>query len=372
MTAATISIKYKLKAFLRGGLLYLGLGLLLGACKDQKAERPPAQHEKPFYRAADLSALPKIQATNLSFYDADSAEGDFLDILQAQGLNLVRLRLWVKPENQHHSLAQVDSFSQALKARGLKVWLCLHLSDTWADPGHQQRPQEWLGLNRDELHDSLYRYVERVNQRIKPEILQIGNEINPGFLLPLGDRHSRPQDFISLLDTAIRAARSSYPAAQIMMHYAGIDEGAQNFFQQIKNLDFDIIGLSYYPIWHGKSLVALKNRFLALSRDFEQDIMLAETAYPFSLGWNDWTNNIIGSEDQIIPSYPASAEGQKRYLAEIRDIIENTKRGRGFGYWGGELVAWKGPQGENASPFENQALFNFNQVALPVQEVFNP
>lgn len=345
----------------------------IGSCqKEEPKPFIPASTEDKFIRAADLSAWPKINAAGLQFYTADSMPGNFLDILQNQGLNTVRLRLWVKPEDQHHSFAQVDSFAQVLKSRGLKVWLCLHLSDTWADPGHQAVPDIWTNLNFEQLKDSLYHYVYQVNQEIKPEILQIGNEINPGFLLPYGDRWASTDQYLSLLDTAIIAARNSYSEAKIMVHYAGIDESAQDFYRQIDGLDHDIIGLSYYPIWHGKSITALKNRFIALSQEFEQDLMIAETAYPFTLGWNDWTNNIMGQEDQLVPTFPASPVGQKRFLAELREIMETNPKGLGFGYWGGELVAWKGPQGQNASPFENQALFNFNNVALPVQEVFNP
>ncbi len=285
---------------------------------------------------------------------------------------MVRLRLWVDPENSHHSLAQVDSFTQVLKSRGLKVWLCLHLSDTWADPGHQKTPSRWQNLSYLDLADSLYQYVYRVNARIAPEVIQIGNEINPGFLHPQGHRFEKPEQFIQLLDTAIAAARTAYAPAEILLHYAGINQGALDFYQDVASLDYDIMGLSYYPIWHGKSLTALKNTFLALGQAHEQDLMVAETAYPFTLGWNDWTNNIVGMESQLVPGYPASPQGQKAFLNEVREIVENVPQGRGFAYWGAELIAWKGPQGEQASPFENQALFNFNQVALPVQEVFAP
>lgn len=359
------------KAFLRGGFFLL---LLMGlvSCKEEPAQSTSPKSESEFYRAADLSAWPKISQANLDFYNSDSLSVDFLSILQNQGLNTVRLRIWHSPENNHHSLAQVDSFAQVLRSRGLKIWLCLHLSDTWADPGHQEIPQAWEALTYAELKDSLYAYVYKINQKIKPEILQIGNEVNPGFLLPFGDRYQAPSQFKSLLDTAILAARSAYADAEIMLHYAGIDAEAQAFFENLASTDFDIIGLSYYPIWHGKSLTALKNRFLALGLSNSQKLMVAETAYPFTLAWNDWTNNIVGSEDQLIPGYPASPEGQKRFFTEVRSIVSNVPNGIGFAYWGGELIAWKGPQANDASPFENQALFNFNNVALPVQEVFQP
>ncbi len=98
--------------------------------------------------------------------------------------------------------------------------------------------------------------------------------------------------------------------------------------------------------------------------------MIAETAYPFTLTWNDFTNNIVGKEDQLIlPEYPATKEGQATY---IRKIIRSVKEIKGLGvcYWGAELIAWKGPKAVDGSPWENQALFDFDNHALPVLEVF--
>ncbi|MCR9154746.1 MAG: arabinogalactan endo-1,4-beta-galactosidase [Bacteroidetes bacterium] len=354
-----------------GKFFFFILLLSICACKKPAKEPSPPQ-EAIFYRAADLSAWPEIELAQLEFFNQDSIAANFLDILQSEGLNTVRLRLWHQPDGRHHSLAEVDSFSRVLKARGLKLWLCLHLSDTWADPGQQQIPAAWNNLPLSTLQDSLYHYVYRVSRLLKPDIIQIGNEINAGFLWPYGDRWQQPASFKTLLDTAILAARAAHSSGEIMLHYAGINQGALDFFEDLAEFDFDIIGLSYYPIWHGKSLLELENTLDALGAKYRQSLMIAETAYPFTLDWNDWTNNIVGLEDQLIPGFPASPAGQANFIKEIRRIVEANPKGLGFGYWGGELVAWKGAQASDASPFENQALFNFNNRALPVQSVFNP
>ncbi len=357
------------RAFHWGGFFLL---LLVSACKDEETSAKPQNPAEPFfYRAADLSSLPEVQEAGLIFFNQDSIEGDFLDILESKGLNTVRLRLWVNPENQHCSLAQVDSFANVLRNRGLKIWLCLHLSDTWADPGHQEIPAAWNTLSLTELSDTLYQYVYRVSKLIKPDIIQIGNEINPGFLLPLGSRNNAFEDYKTLLKRGVEASRAAYPSAQIMIHYTGIEE-AQSFYTEIADLDFDLIGVSYYPLWHGKSLLALRNRLSSLAIHFNQDIIVAETSYPFTLEWNDWTHNTVGLEEQLVPGYSASPAGQKAFLMEVRRIVEENEKGVGFAYWGGERVAWKGPQGVNASSSENQALFNFNLVGLPVLDVFEP
>jgi arabinogalactan endo-1,4-beta-galactosidase len=129
--------------------------------------------------------------------------------------------------------------------------------------------------------------------------------------------------------------------------------------------------LSYYPIWHGKDLNVLKQKLNMLGSTHSKEILIAETAYPFTLGWNDWTNNIVGLEEQLIlPDFQPTPEGQKSFLMAIRNTILETGKGIGFCYWGAELVAWKGPEAADGSPWENQALFDFENNALPALKVF--
>lgn len=357
------------QAFLWGGFF---MGLMLSCSEEPSGPPAPMEPEAAFIRGADLSAYPKIARANLQFFDQDSTPGDFLGILQNAGLNYVRLKLWVHPDWTEATLSEVDSFASALHQRGLKVWLTLHLSDTWADPGNQEPPRAWANSSFNDIKDSLYLYVKQVSERIKPEIIQIGNEINPGFLLPFGDRFNAPANYRSLLDTAILACRTASPATEIMIHYAGINQGALDFYNELNDLDFDLIGISYYPWWHGKSITALKNTLLALGQQHEQGLVVAETAYPWTLDWYDWTHNLVGLESQLVSGYPATPAGQKAFIEAVRNTVESVPQGRGFAYWGGELVPWKGPEGQDASVFENLALYNFNLVALPVQEAFQP
>ncbi len=104
-------------------------------------------------------------------------------------------------------------------------------------------------------------------------------------------------------------------------------------------MDYDIIGISYYPIWHGKSLTELELQLNNLSQTFEKEIVIAETAYPFTLDWNDWTTNIVGSENQIItPDFPANPTGQHDFILQINKLsTHNLERGIGFCYWVGDL-----------------------------------
>lgn len=354
------------------GTAVLFMVLILFSCNssDDSNETPVNPPETTdFISAVDISSWPEIASTNPVFQDADGNEQGFLEQLKSYGVNTVRLRLWVNPLNEHSGYNEVKAFASQLKAQGFKIWLSVHYSDTWADPANQEIPEAWKNLSFDGLNAKVGEYTQMIAKEIQPEYIQIGNEINPGFLLPEGDINTNYMQFKTLMETAISEVRVASPASKIMIHFAGT-EYADWFFGQVDALDYDIIGLSFYPIWHGKSLTALQNTMTNLSSKYDKDIVIAETAYPFTLDWNDWTNNIVGQDDQLITGYPASPQGQFDFLKSIKTMTQDLERGIGFCYWGAELIAWKGPEATNGSPWENQALFDFNNRALPVLEVF--
>lgn len=323
-----------------------------------------------FISAVDISKYPEISNTNSIFYDLDENQKDFLTILKEKGINTIRLRLWVNPVNEHSGFNEVKQFSQSLKTHGFKTWLTLHYSDSWADPGQQNPPTQWQGISFSALKDSVYNYTKKVMQEMQPDYIQIGNEINTGILHPYGDLATNHQNFIELVQQGSLAVRERSMDCKIILHYAGI-EHADWFFTQVNQIDYDIIGLSYYPIWHGKSLTALKTRMQELSNIHNKKILIAETAYPFTLEWNDWTNNIVGLDEQLIlPEYPATPEGQRNFIRQIKTLTKELENGIGFCYWGAELIAWKGNQSTDASPWENQALFDYNNKALSVLNEF--
>ena len=340
--------------------------LVLVSCND-KDDKPSefGSEQSRWISAVDVSSLPEILESEPKFYDIEGNQNDFITIIKDNGINTIRLRLWVNPENQHSGFDEVKAFSKELKDHGLKIWLSLHYSDTWADPAHQKIPNQWQGSTFNQLLDSVYSYTQNIISELNPDYVQIGNEINNGFLHPQGNISSNYQQFIELMKAAILAVRTNTNSTEIILHFAGI-EGSDWFFDQSSQLDFDIIGLSFYPIWHGKSLDALKSKMSHLSDKHNKQVLIAETAYPFTLEWNDWTNNIVGLEDQLIlPEYPATIDGQRKFIKEIKTITKNLKGGIGFCYWGAELISWKGNESKDASPWENQALFDFDNTALP-------
>ena len=332
--------------------------------------QPTLPKVSTFISAIDISDYPEISLTNPIFYDTNGIQKDLLNTIKENGINTIRLRLWVHPINKHSGFEEVKQFSESLKLMGFKIWLSVHYSDTWADPGQQNTPQNWQGLDFQSLKDSVAMYTRKIASQIKPDLIQIGNEINTGFLHPYGNLTSNNSNFIDLQKIAISEIRKNSINTQIILHYAGISY-SEAFFDKVKSLDYDIIGLSYYPIWHGKSIDSLKNQMNFLNTTFNKRILIAETAYPFTLGWNDWTNNIVGLNEQLIlPDYPATNNGQRNYINKIHSLMKEVHGGYGFCYWGAAMIAWKGPQSTNGSAWENQALFDFQNRALPALEEF--
>ncbi|WP_374542275.1 arabinogalactan endo-beta-1,4-galactanase [Flavobacterium sp.] len=346
-------------------LVILHLIILVSCNKDNNEMFAPENENKEFISAVDISQFPEISSTNPTFKDVNGNQKELIEILKENGINTIRLRLWVNPTEQHSSFNEVKQFSQTLKLNGFKTWLTLHYSDTWADPGNQQPPAIWQNLDFASLKDSVYGYTKKVVQEINPDFIQIGNELNSGFLHPSGNITSNHDHFINLIEAGCLAVRENAPHCKIILHFAGIQNSSW-FFNQLTSVDYDIIGLSYYPIWHGKSLIELQTKLQELSENYNKDIIIAETAYPFTLNWNDWTNNVVGLNNQLIlPDYPATINGQRKFIHDIKSIVKNTTNGIGFCYWGAELIAWKGNQSTNGSTWENQALFDFDNKALP-------
>ncbi|MBK9356408.1 MAG: glycosyl hydrolase 53 family protein [Bacteroidales bacterium] len=358
-----------LQSFIKKLAFFSGFAILLtlAACGD-KPDGPDPVPEKFIIKAADLSFLPEIEDAGVAFYNRGGQAEGMLKTLKDAGMNTVRIRLWKNPVTPHSGFTEVKAFSEKVRAMGLKVWITVHYSDTWADPGSQIIPAAWASLGYYAVKDSLYAYTSMIVNELNPDYIQIGNEINNGMMWPLGNL-----GFLSnlrgLLDSGAKAVRDNSSTCKIIIHYAGFEE-AEDFYSQIAGVDFDVIGLSYYPMWHGKNLGLLETTLDSLGKKFDKQVLIAETAYPFTLGWNDWTNNVVGLEEHLVDGYPATPAGQKSFLQEIKRISTSAEKSIGFAYWGGEWVAYKGTQATNGSSYENQAFYDFENKALPVIDTY--
>ena len=355
-------------------LIFCFLTLALISCSsggDSPEPTPtPIPIEDSFIRAADLSFLPEIEAAGVSFKYNNTVQDPLLTLKNA-GVNYIRIRLWNNPNNGHSNLSEVKQLATKVRTHGMKVWLTVHYSDTWADPGNQTKPVAWQNLNFSDLKSAVSVYTTQVVTEIKPEIIQIGNETNDGFLWPEGKLSTNETQYLELTNTAISSVKTANSATKIMLHFAGISSSADWYFNKVKNLNYDYIGISYYPVYHGTSLNDLKTKLTTLSQTYNKKIILAETSYPFTLSWNDWTNNVVGQSNQLVAGYDATSSGQKNYILAIKSLVKSVPNGSGFCYWGGEWVAFKGNQATNGSTWENQALWDFNNNALEAIQAFN-
>ncbi|MBC7525676.1 MAG: glycosyl hydrolase 53 family protein [Flavobacterium sp.] len=348
--------------------------LVLCSCSSSDNNNPTNTSPTPtptqeFIRGADMSYLPLIESEGTIYKHNNQAENALITLKNA-GCNYIRIRLWKDPADVHSGLAEVKALATRVTQAGMKVWLTVHYSDTWADPGSQTKPVAWQNLSFSDLKLAVASYTTTVLNEIHPDIFQIGNEINDGLLFPDGKLSTNQSQCLQILQTASSTIRTVSPSTKIMIHYAGTD-GSDYFFDKIKTIDYDLIGLSYYPLYHGKNLVTVQNTINTLGQLYNKNVVIAETAYPFTLGFNDYTNNVFGLSSQLIPAFPATNDGQKAFLSSLKNTISQNLKGRGFCYWGSEWVAFRGPTSTNGSPWENQSLWDFNLNSLPVLDVFN-
>jgi arabinogalactan endo-1,4-beta-galactosidase len=355
---------------LKNILLILVVSCTLFSCASSDSPEPNPVANDDFIRAADISYLPLIESEGTTYKHNGIAE-NVLTTLKNAGCNTVRIRLWNNPSDSHSGFTEVKALALRARQAGFKVWLTVHYSDTWADPGNQTTPVAWQSLSFTDLKIAVTNYTSTIVTEIQPDIIQIGNEINSGFLWPQGNLITNENQCLELLSVASSTIRSQSPNTKIMLHYAGIGSGATWFFNKVSSINYDYIGLSYYTIWHGKVLAEVTSTINSLSQTHNKKVLIAETAYPYTLNWNDWTNNIVGANDQLISNFPPTNDGQKNYLLAIKALLKQTTNGIGFCYWGGEWVAFRGPQATNGSSWENQALWDFNNNALPVMDAFN-
>jgi arabinogalactan endo-1,4-beta-galactosidase len=334
-------------------------------------------------RGADISSLKKSEDKGGVYAYEDGTQADALKILRDHGLNYGRLRVWVKSPDGYHGKSQLLEMAKRLKRQEIKLLVDFHYADSWADPGKQPKPAAWKDLDLEGLKQALYDHTYDVcislkKQGTPPDMVQIGNEITNGMLWPDGKNDKSFDNLAALLKEGYCAARDCSPETRVMLQ---LDNGCNNqmyrwWFDNIIQLEvpFDLIGVSYYPYWHG-TLTDLHNNLNDIAARYDKDLIVVETAYPFAPGNPDNKGDLIAFEKY--PDYPFSPKGQAHMLADIMDIVRAVPKGRGLGvvWWD---ATWISTPGNGWDPFdpvspnnwENQALFDFDHRALPALNLF--
>jgi arabinogalactan endo-1,4-beta-galactosidase len=333
--------------------------------------------ERAYYFGADLSYVNEIQDCGASFKRTERLENPY-KIFKEAGTNLVRIRLWNEAKWTHYSnLADVEKAMTATRAQGLPVLLDFHYSDDWADGEKQLAPKAWEGLSDADQAKALYAFTFDTLSILKarglmPDMVQVGNETNHEIVSSL-EGAKKPINWSRnalLFNAGIRAvhdaSKDSAIKPKIMLHIAQ-PENVETWFDAATRAgvtDYDIIGISYYRKWSKLDMGGLSGVIRRSHERFGKEVVIVETSYPFTLSGNDQAPNLLG-EDSLIPGYPATPEGQARYM---RDIMQLTldNGGAGVVYWEPAWVSTRcKTRWGQGSHWENATFFDFKGEALP-------
>ena len=336
------------------------IGIILG---DVPQEEEPAR-----LVGGDISMLTKYEAhykmareryniSNVGYYDNSGTRIDeLISWLKGQGWNAARVRLFVNPENASHehmeqgviqNLDTVKVLGRRIKEAGMKFMLDFHYSDTWADPASQYTPAAWASLDDDALVQQVYEYTRDCLSALKaagatPDYIQTGNEISYGMLWgPVGT----PKDqliqcfsnsseanwarFARLLTAAGNACREECPDAKIILHTERVPRPStlQGFYNYMKNhdVDYDIIGLSYYPYYHGL-LNVLNTALRTLQASYpDKDVMIVETGYSYEYD--------MGGSVDCSSTWPISQQGQRQFTIDLINKLKEFDNVKGLFWW---------------------------------------
>ena len=346
--------------------LLLSLALLLGLSGAAGAETR--------YVGGDISLLPEYEKAGATYRDRNGRKiSDLIPWLKEQGMNAMRVRLFVDPDkytgsdkdpNACQDLEYIIPLCKRIVDNGLDLMLDFHYSDTWADPAKQWTPADWKDLTDEQLYQKIYDYTKETLQTLKdngivPSFIQTGNEISYGFLWgPVGTSNPKKafsgsdanwERFTTLLKQAIKACREECPDAKVIIHTERVaNTGVQtNFYNKMDSygVEYDIIGLSYYPYFHG-SLSVLDTAIKSLLK-YDKDIMIVETGYPY-----EW--EVPGSTHDETSTWPYSEAGQNKFMKDLVDECLQFDRVTGLFWWWLEYNA----KDTDLSNWYNAPLFN--------------
>ena len=350
---------------MKKGLLLLLAVLSLSAASAQK------------YVGGDISMLTKYEEAGVVYKDKSGKTVQPLAFFKEQGLNAMRVRLFVDPSMDAdkavcQNIEYVKALGKRIKDTGMKLMLDFHYSDTWADPAKQWTPDAWKTLTDEQLYEKIYEYTKDCLSQMKaagatPDLIQTGNEISFGMLwgteAAVGNSNTNRcyinssaaywNRFYNFLKKAGQACREECPNAKIILHSERVPQTnvLTDFFDRMRNniIDYDIIGLSYYPDFHG-SLTTLETALQALeNKNYGKDIMVVETGYSYA-----WA--LGGRTFDYTATYPYTEEGQRQFTADLITKLNSHPSVKGLFWW------WPEDNGNKnvANSWWNAALYNHN------------
>ena len=358
-----------------GGFLLAGCGAAGDATTF--AEEAPASIDQAVtfsMLGADMSSVQRTLDLGKGFYE-NGTKKDPLDILKGKGLNYVRLRVWNNPASGYNNKAKVLAYAQTVKAKGLKLLIDFHYSDTWADPSHQSKPGAWNGHTISQLQSDVYNYPYDLCNSLKaqgttPDAAQIGNEINTGMLWNEGKVTNNDFTNVSLLlKQGYNAIKACNAGTQVFIHTADADSmaNARWFYDGIKakGVSWDVTALSYYCFWHG-TMSNMSSVVADMKSRYGKNVVIVETAHPFTTANADSQAN----QGSACTGFTADWAGQANAFTAVQNA---ARSGGAIGvfYW---EPAWYAVAGNGWDPaningtgnsWDNNAVFDWGGNVNP-------
>lgn len=319
-----------------------------------------------FYRGMDASAVLALENSGVKYYNFDGEEQDVFMTLAQAGVNYIRLRVWNDPYDEsgngygggNNDVATAIALGQRATKYGMKVCIDFHYSDFWADPKKQFVPKAWEGMDIEEKSDALYNFtLESLTQLLDAGVdvgmVQIGNEINNGMSGETDVANVRK--LLTAGSKAVReAAANSGKEILVAVHYTNIDDMKKLDTLltglQVKEIDYDIVGLSFYPYWHG-TIEDLKNAIIHIRDTYGKKVYVAENAYCYTAEDGDGSANSVEGTDDLAEGYSASVQGQAN---EVRDVCAAASEAgaEGVFYWEGTWIPVGPADADNSDLWE--------------------
>jgi arabinogalactan endo-1,4-beta-galactosidase len=315
---------------------------------------------------ADVSFLAKCEQDGVVFKENGQPK-DVLAILREHHYNWVRLRIFhdpaAAPDKLPNDLPYTLALARRAKDLGFHILLDLHYSDSWADPGKQPMPTAWAMLKHKQLVRQVFAYTRDTiaafaQQGLMPDMVQVGNEITNGMLWPDGKLPDNWDNFADLLKAGIRGVKAGSrsgprPRIMIQIERSGDYDAAASFFDNLiaRHIQFAVIGLSYYPYWHG-DLPTMQSNLRKLALRYHRPIIVVETAY-------NWTPGRAGKSQD----FPETPQGQLAFLRAVNAAVRDLPLGLGQG------VFWWEPAAEGG--LRGRSFFDDDGNVLPVITAFD-
>lgn len=360
-----------------------------------------------FVKGMDLSTLVELERCGAKYYD-NGKEMDILDIMKKYDVDTIRIRLWNDPWSEagesygagENDLKTSLEIAKRVTDAGFGVLLNFHYSDFWADPGKQFKPKAWASYSVEELEKAVYDFTAETMEVFEKEgvnitMVQVGNELSNGLLWPEG-KVPNYDNIAKFVNAGIRGVRKVDGEVPIMIH---LDNGGKNelyreWFDNFmkRGEDFQIIGLSYYPFWHG-TLDMLENNMNDIAKRYGKDLIVAEVSMGYTMQdykdyekLSDEERKGYATRQELVEKieYPMTIQGQYDFMQDFLNRISHIadNKGRGFFYWEPAWIpvqgsGWATPAslkyiqdpGPCGNEWANQALFDYEGNALPTLQL---